>query len=189
MKTFFWGRSPVSGRKISLNVCFSPCSLDPDWDKFLVPRAPLEFTQNKLLVPLKIYFCPPPPVTLSWRRACLELDGLITLRILDGIVGLHPSEIVEVMEDVKRGCLISKCCPRHPNGKAGIIDLSKKRQVLKCEEVRTFSRCITSKTITYQFSVGFINVYRSRKAIFYFQDLETNFYQPLDGTTGNKSSN
>ena len=66
---FFW-RSPVSGRKIPLNLCFSPCSLDPDWDKFLVPRALLEFTQNKLLVPPKIYFCP--PVTLSWRWACCK---------------------------------------------------------------------------------------------------------------------
>ena len=36
-------------------------------------RALLEFIQNKLLVPPKIYFCPPPhPVTLSWRRAWLS---------------------------------------------------------------------------------------------------------------------
>ena len=54
---------------------------------------------------------------------------------------------------------------------APLLDLSKKGRVLKCEEVRAFSRYITSKTITYQFSIGFINVYRSRKAIFYFQDL------------------
>ena len=72
---------------------------------------------------------------------------------------------------------------------ASSLDLSKKRGVLKCEKVRTFSRCITSKTITYQFLVGFINVHRSRKAIFYFQDLRTNFYQPLDSATGNKRSN
>ena len=36
---FFW-RSPVYGRKIPLNLCFSPCSLDPDWDKFLVFPCP-----------------------------------------------------------------------------------------------------------------------------------------------------
>ena len=51
------------------------------------------------------------------------------------------------------------------------IDLFKKGGALKCEEVRTFSHCITFKTITYHFSVGFVNVYRSRNAIFYFQDL------------------
>ena len=38
-----------------------------------------------------------------------------------------------------------------------------------------FPRCITSKTITYQFSIGLINVYRSRKATFCFQELWTNF--------------
>ena len=53
-----------------------------------------------------------------------------------------------------------------------ILDLSKKRGVLKYEEVRTFSHFITSKTITYQFSVWFINVYRSHKAIFYFRIYE-----------------
>ena len=40
VKTFFFLRSPVSGRKILLNLCFSPSSLDPDWDKFLVPPCP-----------------------------------------------------------------------------------------------------------------------------------------------------
>ena len=42
----FW-RSPVKtawisdfGRKIPLNLCSSPCSSDPDWDKFLVPPCP-----------------------------------------------------------------------------------------------------------------------------------------------------
>ena len=28
------------GRKIPLNLCFSPCSVDPDWNKFLVPPRP-----------------------------------------------------------------------------------------------------------------------------------------------------
>ena len=36
---------------------------------FSCPRAPLEFTQNKLLVHPKNLFLPP-PVTLFWRRAC-----------------------------------------------------------------------------------------------------------------------
>ena len=40
---------------------------------FSCPRAPLEFTQNKLLVPPKTYFCP--PVTLFWRRACTRITG------------------------------------------------------------------------------------------------------------------
>ena len=48
---------------------------------------------------------------------------------------------------------------------------SRRLKKKECEEVRAFSCCLTSKTITYQFSIGFINVYRSRKAIFYFQDL------------------
>ena len=55
---FLW-KSPVFdrknrlnfGQKIPLNLCSSPCSFDPDWDKFLVPPCPP-----------KIYFCPPPPL-------------------------------------------------------------------------------------------------------------------------------
>ena len=32
------------GRKIPQHFWSLPCSYDPDWDKFLVPRAPLELT-------------------------------------------------------------------------------------------------------------------------------------------------
>ena len=46
----------------------SPCSFDLHWNKFLVPPCPFRFHINKLLVAPKIYFCPPPPVMLSWRR-------------------------------------------------------------------------------------------------------------------------
>ena len=50
---------------------------------FSCPRAPLEFMINKLLVPPKIYFCPP-PVTQSWRRACYALspDRLPVVRVV-----------------------------------------------------------------------------------------------------------
>ena len=58
VKTFFL-RSSVSGRKIPLNLCFSPCSLDPDWDKFLVPLL----NSHKINCSCPLYFCPP-PVTL-----------------------------------------------------------------------------------------------------------------------------
>ena len=51
----FW-RLPVKtawisdfGRKIPLNLCFSPCSSDPEWDKFLVPP------HNLLLIPQSRY--------------------------------------------------------------------------------------------------------------------------------------
>ena len=48
----------------------SPCSFDPDWDKFLVPPCPSRIHRNKLLVPPQnLFLPPPPPVTLSWRRA------------------------------------------------------------------------------------------------------------------------
>ena len=55
---------------------------------FLCPRAPFEFTQNKLLVTPTIYFCP--PVTLSWRRA-YPSPGCQTVVRLDifGITDLH----------------------------------------------------------------------------------------------------
>ena len=58
VKTFFL-RSPVSNRKILLNLCISPYSLDPDWSKFSCPHAPLEFTKNKLLVPPQNLFLRP----------------------------------------------------------------------------------------------------------------------------------
>ena len=51
-------------RKIPPNFWSSPSLFDPDWDKFLVPPCPSRIHINKLLVPPKIYFCP--PVTLSW---------------------------------------------------------------------------------------------------------------------------
>ena len=62
---------PDFGRKIPLNLWSSPCSFDPDWDKFLVPPCPSRIHTNKLLVPPKNLFLPPPPVTLFWRRACM----------------------------------------------------------------------------------------------------------------------
>ena len=37
-------------------------------------------------------------------------------------LGLHPSEMMETMEDRKCGGLISSCCFRNPNGKAGHED-------------------------------------------------------------------
>ena len=76
MKTFFL-RSPVFGRKNRLNSRFrpenpfkAPCA----FDKFLVPLCLSRIHINKLLVPPKIYFCPP-PIMLSWRRACYELPA------------------------------------------------------------------------------------------------------------------
>ena len=43
-----------------MTVCSSPCLFHLDWDKFLVPLCgPLEFTQNKLLVPPQNLFMPP----------------------------------------------------------------------------------------------------------------------------------
>ena len=79
VKTFFFGRSPVFGRKnvsisdcsrkIPLNFWSLHCSFDPDWDKFFVPPCPSPIHIIKLLVPPQNLFLPP-PVTLSWRRAC-----------------------------------------------------------------------------------------------------------------------
>ena len=51
---------PDFGRKIPLNLCSSPCLFDPDWDKFLVPPCPSRIHINKLLVPPKNLFLPPP---------------------------------------------------------------------------------------------------------------------------------
>ena len=45
------------------------CSFDPDWDKFLVPPCPSRIHINKLIVHPQNWYLPPPPVTLSWRRA------------------------------------------------------------------------------------------------------------------------
>ena len=72
VKTFFFSRSPIFGRKNRSNFWLrlknplflfwrSTSSFDPDWDKFLVPSCPSQIHSNKLLVPPKIYFCPPPP--------------------------------------------------------------------------------------------------------------------------------
>ena len=48
---------PDFGRKTPLILWSSPCSFDPDWDFSCLSRIHV----NKLLVPPKIYFCPPPP--------------------------------------------------------------------------------------------------------------------------------
>ena len=83
IKTFFFWRSPVFGRKnrktvwisdfsrkTPLNFWSSLWSFDPDWDKFLVPPCPSRININKLLVPPQnLFLSPPLPVTLSWRRA------------------------------------------------------------------------------------------------------------------------
>ena len=61
----FFLRSPVFGRKIPLNLWSSPCSFDPDWDKFLVPPCPSRIHINKPLVPHKIYFCRPSHAILA----------------------------------------------------------------------------------------------------------------------------
>ena len=47
------------GRKIPLSFWSSPCSFDPDWDKFLVPPCPSRIHINKLLVPPQNLFLPP----------------------------------------------------------------------------------------------------------------------------------
>ena len=86
MKTFFffffwdhlfWAGKTIwisdFGRKIPLNLWSSSCSIDPDWDKFLVPPCPSRIHINKLLVPPQNLFLPP-PVTLSWRRAWFRLS-------------------------------------------------------------------------------------------------------------------
>ena len=44
---------------------------------FSCPHAPLEFTHNKLLVPPKIYFCPPPPSHAILGPGLLHLDNKI----------------------------------------------------------------------------------------------------------------
>ena len=52
----------------------------------------------------------------------LELDGPITLRILDGIAwvdGIRPSEIMEVMEDRKVWRLNLELLPPQPSRKSG----------------------------------------------------------------------
>ena len=70
-RPFFW-RSPFSGRKIPLKLCFSPCSFDPDWDKFLVPLS----NSHKINCSCPLKFISALPVTLSWRRACYCHPGL-----------------------------------------------------------------------------------------------------------------
>ena len=58
-------------RPFFLNItCYRPEKtfkflISADWDKFLVHLCPSRIYINNLLVPPKIYFCPPPPVTLS----------------------------------------------------------------------------------------------------------------------------
>ena len=67
------GRKPVFGRKKRLNSRFrpeipfqsSPCSFDPDWDKFLVPPCPSRIHINKLFVPPQNLFLPPSHAILA----------------------------------------------------------------------------------------------------------------------------
>ena len=68
VKTFFFWRSPVFGRKnvwisdfhrkIPLNIWSSSCSFDSKWDKFLVPPCPSRIHINKLLLPPQNLFLP-----------------------------------------------------------------------------------------------------------------------------------
>ena len=88
-----------------------------------------------------------------------------------GVTGLNENARYLLQLCCSNGFRIMNTFFQHREVHKYTLDLFKKRGVFKCEEVRTFSHFITSKTITYQFSVGFINVYRSRKAIFSFQDL------------------
>ena len=85
VKTFFFGDHLFSagktawtsdcGRKIPLNLWSTPCSFDPDWDKFLVPPCPSRIHINKLLVPHQNLFLPsqsrypgagPALITIFW---------------------------------------------------------------------------------------------------------------------------
>ena len=97
MKTFFFSfwRSPDVGRQNRLNFQFRP---ENSFESLLLtlfiyfscPRAPLEFTQNKLLVPpQKIYFRPPPPPVrpesghaskIIYRRVAVHRSNRRTVR-------------------------------------------------------------------------------------------------------------
>ena len=59
----------------------------------------------------------------------LELDGPITLRILDGnSLGLHASEMMEVMEDREVWRLNLELLPSQPSRKAGNEERRRKRR-------------------------------------------------------------
>ena len=70
---FFFLRSPVFGRKNPLTFAPHLVYLNQTGINFSCPRAPLEFTQNKLLVPPQNLFLPPPSHAilapgLRWSR-------------------------------------------------------------------------------------------------------------------------
>ena len=71
----------------------------------------------------------------------LELDGPITLRILDGnSLGLHASEMMEVMEDREVWRLNLELLPPQPSRKAGNEERRRKRYL--CSRFSLFTRCI-----------------------------------------------
>ena len=62
----------------------------------------------------------------------LELDGLITLRILDGSTwDFTQAKWWLWSKTVNCGSLISSCCPRNPHGKAGNEERRRRPKVLK----------------------------------------------------------
>ena len=70
----------------------------------------------------------------------LELDGLLTLRILDGIalLGLHPSEMMEAIEDRKVRRIDSNC-PSNPHGKTGNKRERKRKLDSAVEQLNNFN--------------------------------------------------
>ena len=50
-------------------------------------------------------------------------------------LGLRPSEMMEVMEAVRCGGLISSCCPSNPHGKVG--NEERRRRTLACKRQKT----------------------------------------------------